>query len=288
MNFAVIGGDMRQAKLAELLTEDGHLVNAFAVDKLKMEKVTRKEKLSDAITDADCVILPLPAISSEGVINTPFSGTTLTTRQVFSLISPGQIVCAGKVNAGLRELAEWSGAELYDYFAREELTVANAATTAEGAVQIIMEETSRTLLGAKCLVVGYGRIGKLLAHRLQAMGAEVTVSARKCVDFAWIKAYGYRAENTEKLDGKLSKYDVIINTVPAKILDERKLVQISKRCLCLDLASKPGGIDFQAASRLGIHAVWALSLPGEVAPETAGMCIKDTIYNILREKGVEI
>ena len=288
MNFAVIGGDMRQAKLAELLLEDGHTVNAFAVDKLKIEKVTRREKLSEAIAEADCVILPLPATSSEGIINTPFSGTTLTTRQVFSLISPGQIICAGRVNAGLYELAEWSGAELYDYFAREELTVANAATTAEGAVQIIMEETPKTLLGAKCLVIGFGRIGKMLAHRLQAMGAEVTVSARKCADFAWIKAYGYKAENTEKLDGKLSDYDVIINTVPAKILDERKLVQMSKRCLCLDLASKPGGIDFQAASRLGVHAVWALSLPGEVAPETAGMCIKDTIYNILREKGVEI
>lgn len=288
MNFAVIGGDMRQAKLAELLLEDGHTVTAFAVDKLKIEKVTRREKLSEAIADAECVILPLPATSSEGVINTPFSGTTLTTRQVFSLISPGQIVCAGRINEGLRELSEWSGAELYDYFAREELTVANAASTAEGAVQIIMEETPKTLLGAKCLVIGYGRIGKILSHRLNAMGAKVTVAARKCSDFAWIQAFGYDSENSEKLNGKLSGYDVIINTVPAKILDESKLIQLSKHCLCLDLASKPGGIDFQAASRLGVHAVWALSLPGEVAPETAGMCIKDTIYNILREKGVEI
>lgn len=288
MNFAVIGGDMRQAKLAELLHEDGHTVNAFAVDKLKIEKVTRREKLSEAIADADCIVLPLPATSSEGVINTPFSGMILTARQVFSLVSPGQTVCAGRVDAGLKELAAAVGAKLYDYFAREELTVANAASTAEGAVQIIMEETPRTLLGANCLIIGYGRIGKILAHRLNAMGAKVTVSARKCSDFAWIKAFGYNTENSEKLDGKLSGYDVIINTVPAKILDERRLAQLSKRCLCLDLASKPGGIDFQAASRLGVHAVWALSLPGEVAPETAGMCIKDTIYNILREKEVEI
>lgn len=288
MNFAVIGGDMRQAKLAELLIKDGHNVNAFAVDKLRIEKITRRERLSEALSEAECVILPLPATSSEGVINTPFSGAVLTARQVFSLLSPDQIVCAGRVDAGLNELAACSGAKLYDYFAREELTIANAASTAEGALQIIMEETARTILGARCLIIGYGRIGKLLAHRLSSIGADVTVAARKYSDFAWIKAFGYSMENSEKLDGKLSNYDVIINTVPTKILDESKLVQLSKHCVCLDLASKPGGIDFQAASRLGIHAVWALSLPGEVAPETAGMCIKETIYNILREKEVII
>jgi len=287
MNFAVIGGDMRQAKLAELLTEDGHRVNVFAVDKLKVEKVIRREKLSEAIADADCVILPLPATSSEGVINTPFSGTKLTARQVFSEVLPGQTVCAGRVDAGLRELAAQAGAKLYDYFAREELNVANAASTAEGAVQIIMEETPKTLSGAKCLVIGYGRIGKFLAHKLWAMGAKVTVAARKYSDFAWITALGYEREHSEKLDGKLSGYDAVINTVPARILDESRLKQLSKGCLCLDLASKPGGIDFQAASRLGVHAVWALSLPGEVAPESAGLCIRDTIYNILLEKEVE-
>lgn len=288
MKFAVIGGDMRQAKLAELLTEEGHCVNAFAVDKLKINKVTRKEKLSEAIADADCIILPLPATSSEGVINTPFSGAVLTARQVFSVISPGQIVCAGMVNAGLRELAEETGAILCDYFEREELIISNAASTAEGAIQIIMEETPYTLLGADCLVIGFGRIGKLLAHRLKAIGANVTVSARNHSDLAWIKAYGYKAENTNKLDGKLSGYNIIINTVPARVLGESRLVQISTDCLCLDLASKPGGIDFQAASRLGVHAVWALSLPGEVAPVTAGRSIMDTIYNILQEREVKV
>lgn len=288
MKFAVIGGDMRQAKLAELLTEEGHCVNAFAVDKLKINKVTRKEKLSEAIADADCIILPLPATSSEGVINTPFSGAVLTARQVFSVISPGQIVCAGMVNAGLRELAEETGAILCDYFEREELIISNAASTAEGAIQIIMEETPYTLLGADCLVIGFGRIGKLLAHRLKAVGANVTVSARNHSDLAWIKAYGFKAENTNKLDGKLSGYNIIINTVPARVLGESRLVQISTDCLCLDLASKPGGIDFQAASRLGVHAVWALSLPGEVAPVTAGRSIMDTIYNILQEREVKV
>ncbi len=288
MKFAVIGGDMRQAKLAELLIKDGHEVSAYAVDKLKIARATRHEKLSEAVKDAECVILPLPATSSVGVVNTPFSGATLTLRQVFSVISQGQTVCAGRVTEDMRELAEEAGAPLYDYFKREELIISNAASTAEGAVQIIMEETPYTLAGAKCLVIGFGRIGRLLAHKLKALGADVAVSARKHADIAWIKAYGYGAENTERLGGRLAGFNVIVNTVPARILNEELLRQVPADCLCLDLASKPGGMDFRAASELGLHAIWALSLPGEVAPVTAGRSIRDTIYNILREKEVEV
>jgi dipicolinate synthase subunit A len=61
-------------------------------------------------------------------------------------------------------------------------------------------------------------------------------------------------------------------------------MELRDDALCLDLASKPGGMDFAAASRLGVRAIWALSLPGEVAPESAGAIIRDTIYNILEEQ----
>ena len=53
----------------------------------------------------------------------------------------------------------------------------------------------------------------------------------------------------------------------------------------MDLASKPGGVDMEAASRLGVRVIWALSLPGKVAPVTAGKIIRDTIYHILNELG---
>ena len=76
--------------------------------------------------------------------------------------------------------------------------------------------------------------------------------------------------------------------MPARVLGESRLSKLKHGCLCLDLASKPGGMDFSAASKLGVKAVWALSLPGEVAPVTSGAIIRDTIYNILKEKGVTL
>lgn len=289
MRFAVLGGDMRQAKLAELLAADGHVVSTFALDKFRFEEgILQEGVLKDAVIAAECVVLPLPVTSREGMLNTPLSCDLHTTREVLSVLRTDQIICAGRIDCATHELADALGLTLIDYLEREELAVANAVAAAEGAIQLIMEETPITLCHASCLVIGFGRIGKLLCHRLRGMGAEVTASARNFADMAWIRAYGYKAVDTGGIDAILGQFDVVINTVPARILGENRLRRLKQGCLCLDLASKPGGLDFSAASKLGVKAVWALSLPGEVAPVSSGMIIKDTVYNILSEKGVKL
>ena len=113
----------------------------------------------------------------------------------------------------------------------------------------------------------------------------MTVSARTYRDLAWIEAYGYGAERTDQLEGWLCGYDLVINTVPARILTRSLLEDLTPGCLVIDLASKPGGVDFEAAADLGVKAVWALSLPGKVAPVSSGRILRDTIYHMLQELG---
>ena len=111
----------------------------------------------------------------------------------------------------------------------------------------------------------------------------MTVSARSFRDLAWIEAYGYCAEHTDQLAGWLCSYDLIINTVPAQVLGEAALEDVSSDCLIIDLASRPGGVDFESAAALGLKVIWALSLPGKVAPLSSGQIIRDTVYHILQE-----
>lgn len=285
MKFAVIGGDMRQAKLAELLAADGHSVSVFALDKLQFSNICEVDSPGEATEEAECVILPLPVTAGDRRLNAPLSESTHKIEPVFDALRPEQLVCAGYVDALTDSELRSRGIFVIDYFAREELAVSIAVATAEGAIQLIMEETPITLCGSNCLVIGYGRIGKILSHRLRSMGAHVTVSARKCSDITWINAFGYEAADTGSLSGRLSGFDIIVNTVPTCILNEECLQQLKTGCLCLDLASKPGGMDFKAASLLGVKAIWALGLPGEVAPVSAGAAMRDTIYNILQEQG---
>jgi dipicolinate synthase subunit A len=285
ITFAVVGGDLRQAKMAEILSCDGHRVLTFALEKSEMPPYVRQvSDIRDAICPADCIILPLPVTGKAGFLNTPLSAEVCPLDEIFRLIRKEQTVCAGRVCDDTREIADKYGLEIIDYFAREELAILNAVCTAEGAIAIAMDNTAITLCNAKILVLGFGRIGKILAHRLRGLGADVHVSARSHADRAWIKAYGYKPMNTSDLGGKLKCFDVIINTIPAPVVDEDLLREVNKNCLLLDLASKPGGIDFSAAARLGLHAIWALSLPGEAAPFTSGEIIRETIYNILHEK----
>jgi dipicolinate synthase subunit A len=287
MKFAVIGGDMRQAKLAELLFNDGHETRAFALEKIRLPDGVRQEPTAKRAADgADCVVLPLPLQSREGLLSAPLSGGLHTVREILSALSPGQLVLTGRADGASRELLSSMGLGFSDYFEREELAVSNAVAAAEGAIGLIMQETPVTVWRSRILVVGFGRIGKLLCHRLRGLGAEVSASARTQADLAWIRAFGYEALSTAELDGKLGTFDAIVNTVPARVLNEARLREAGQECLCLDLASKPGGLDFTAASKLGVRAMWALSLPGEVAPTTSGEIIRDTIYNILREKGM--
>lgn len=285
LNVWVIGGDLRQAKLAELLQNDGHTVHTYALERAP-EAAWEGEPGLAGVELADCVVLPLPVTGDGVMLNAPLSGADHPLAGILDALRPSQIVCAGRVEARIQAMAQERGLVLVDYFAREELAVANAVPTVEGAIQIALEELPITVHSARALVIGYGRLGKLLAHRLSALGAKVSVAARKWEDLAWAEAYGYGVEQTDRLEGWLCPYDLIVNTVPHQVLGEERLGELKQGCLVIDLASKPGGVDLQAARQLGVKVIWALSLPGKVAPVTAGKAILNTIYNILREQGV--
>ena len=171
-----------------------------------------------------------------------------------------------------------------DYYAREECMVANAVPTAEGAVQVAMEELPITLHSARVLILGFGRVGKLTAHRMGALGAKVTVSAQSYEDLAWAAAYGYETDRLEDLAWELGGFDLVVNTIPAPVLDERRLRWVDPGAFLLDLASAPGGIDRAAAQRRNLQVLQAPGLPGRVAPVTAAAAIRDAVYHILWEQ----
>ena len=184
-----------------------------------------------------------------------------------------------------RKLGELKGAKLFDYAARDDFAVLNAVPTAEGALECAMSAYEGTIAGSRALVVGFGRIGKVLARLLKAVGADVTVSARNTTDAAYIRALGYRFVNTEELR-EIRGYDLVFNTVPARIFNEELLKNTDRHTLLTDLASLPGGVDFEAASALRIDAQRALSLPGKCAPESAGIILGQTVHSILHDTTV--
>lgn len=279
--IAIIGGDLRIVKLVEMLEKDEFEVCTYGLEKAFEIKI-KCNSIEECISNADIVIGPLPLSSNGEYINTPFSESKIQISELIKYLS-GKTFIAGAIKQEIYDMAEGKNINIIDIVKREELAVLNAISTAEGAIQVAINETPKNIHGNNVLVMGFGRIGKVLAKMLDGIGAKVSCEARKTTDLAWIKAYGYTPINLIELKENLNKYDIIINTIPYMLLNKEYLQEVKQDALIIDLASNPGGVDRNAVKELGIKFVWALSLPGKVAPVTSAEFMKETLYNIFKE-----
>lgn len=286
MKFAIIGGDLRTIKLAVMLAKEQNQVYVYGLEKAEelknIKNITQCESIKKTIQEVEIVIGPIPFSSNGKTINMPFSDKEISIREMMHVIN-AKVLIAGGIAPEVYEMANDEYIEIIDIMKREELAVLNTIATAEGTIQVAIENTNKIIHGSEILILGFGRIGKVLARKLAGLSAKVTCAARKDEDLAWIQAYGHKATNINSLGENLKLYDIIINTVPHIILNEERLKYIKKDCLLIDLASNPGGIDKKAVKDNKLKFVWALSLPGKVAPITTAEFIKDTIYNIIKE-----
>ena len=284
--FAVIGGDLRIIELVKILAKENNIVYTYGLEKAEqlknLDNVIICEKLTQVVKEAEVVIGPIPFSSNGTEINTPFSDVSISIRELMHALN-AKILIAGTILPEVYDMANDEYIEIIDIMKREELSVLNTVSTAEGAIEIAISNTNKILHGSKVLILGFGRIGKVLARKMAGLSVKVTCAARKDEDLAWIKAYGHNATNINTLGENLSDYDIIINTVPHLILTRERMEYVSEECLLIDLASNPGGIDKKVAKDRNLKLIWALALPGKVAPVTTAEFIKDTIYNILKE-----
>lgn len=286
--FSVIGGDDRSIEAANKLFSSGFAVKVFAFneDCHFANGIVRSESLTEALSNAEYILLPLPYSTDNETINTPLYEKTVKISSLFDAVKENQMVFAGKINDTFLDFAKRKSFLHSDYSLREEFAILNAIPTAEGALEIALHERPFSLHHSSCLVLGFGRIAKILQYMLQGLGANVTVAARKKSDLVWASAFGADTFSIYELKNHIQKFQIIFNTVPYGILDEDILSQAVQKPLIIDLASRPGGVDFKAAERMNIKAIHALSLPGKVAPVTAGRIICDTILNIISEQEV--
>ena len=283
--FSIIGGDMRNVKLSELLSEDGHEVHTFALD--NTGKISQRcSDLREAFALSDIAVGPMPFTSGDGTyLNAPFHPEKIEIAKIADVIREsgfGGLLIGGRVPLALSGV----GAVSADLLQRDDLAVLNSVPTAEGALQIAMEELPYTIRGLRTIVCGMGRVGSTLARLMQRVGADVTVAARSSRDFAICEAEGLKSCTYSHLRRILPEALLVYNTVPALIFGRELLDCMNQEALLIDLASMPGGTDFEYAAKRRIRTIHALSLPGKVAPAGAAQIIQKVIYNILHEKNM--
>lgn len=273
--IGVIGGDLRQLSLSKDFEKEGYTVFTYGLTGLGANNDARAFR-------ADIIVLPVP-VGTADKLNAPFEEKEIYISETLKKFTADSLVFGGKfpnwVKSGLKSM----GITYYDYLERPEFPVYNAVPTAEGAIEIAISETPYTLHGSKVLITGYGNISKSLACILKAMGADISIALRNEKQAAEAECLGLKTFNINNITEYVSQFDIIFNTVPALIFTGSVLEDVSPDTLIIDLASKPGGVDFESARFLSRRVIWALSLPGKIAPVTSGIIIKRTIKNILNE-----
>ena len=275
-NLGILGGDLRIIFLSNLLAKEGYNIYTYGIESYNIN--IKKCKTIEEISKICNIVISGIPFSKDGIlVNSPFSDDKIKVDTVLEVLKNKTLI-AGAIKQEIKEKAHESKINVVDIMDDESFTILNVIPTVEGAIQIAMENTDFTIHNSKCLVLGFGRIGKLLSNQLSKMGAKVSCMARKDKDLTWIKAYQYKEIHIDNLDKNLNKYDIIFNTVPSLIIDEQKLNLLKDtNTLIIELASKPGGIDASKAKEYNIKVIEAQGLPGKVAPLTSAKYIKETL-----------
>lgn len=277
-NFFIVGGDKRIFYLAESLKQDGNNVKVLGLEKCLNEQNNNELKIVNSIEEIgedDIVISSVPLSLDEENVYSPFSDKEIKLKELAKKIKENKNkFFAGKIpktfyteitghnenNLNDRNLKKEvenneKSKKIVDLLECEELTIMNTIATAEGAIAKAIEETDIILDRSNILILGFGRVGKSLAHKLKAFNANVFVEARKEKDLAWIKALGYNDIPIELLNENLCQMRIIFNTIPYQILNKDRLIYLKNDSVIIDLASKPYGVDFEACKKLNINAI---------------------------------
>ena len=281
LKIAVIGGDLREKVYIPKMCQLGAEIFVYGNEKLRdFAEITYCETLEE-IKTVDAVVLPLTGISVKGEIHAPCFPYKVFFSTIANNIKPQTPVFLGNATLLVKELAQKLKLTIIEIADDDELAILNAVPTAEGALRLAIELTPYTIHGSRVVIFGYGRVGKVTARLFKSVNAKVTVVARSIKQLALAEAFGFDTLNYYDKNNAIKYADIIINTIPALVIDKNDLANLSSSCVIIDLASQPGGIDYETSRQLDVIAVLASGLPGKVAPLTAGEIISRVLPKLI-------
>ncbi|NLV20562.1 MAG: dipicolinate synthase subunit DpsA [Syntrophomonadaceae bacterium] len=290
IKIAVLGGDDRELILVNELVRMGAtvVVCGFPREMVGHGAFVLNDP-EEACKGAEIAILPLPGTSPEGFIRAVYSDKELKlTEKAISFLAPQALIIIGSARDFLKKWISSRNLNLLEVAEIDEIAILNSIPTAEGAIQIAMEETNFTIHGSKSCVIGFGRVGITLARTLKALGSEVTVVARNHGQLARAYEMGCKKAELADLQEIMHTADLAFNTIPELVLDRSVLKYANPDALIIDLAAQPGGTDFEAANNYGLKAILAPGLPGKVASLSAGKILAGVIPGLIIKELVKL
>ena len=263
MKIAILGSSLRFDILSHKLSSSGYEATTYS----------RVDEIPEII-EQDIIVLPIPTKTKEGFLNLG-GDSKITPEALIERTKSEALIISCNYSDNRRNVVDINKDEYFAFL--------NAVPTAEGAISIALKEKGMTMFGSRCLIIGFGRIGKILAHRLDGLKADITVAARNPKDLALIKALGFKSVNIYNLEETIEQYDIVFQTVPSPVLTENVLLLVKSDAPIIELSSRMAGTDTAKAKELDLKVINAGGLPEKCAPQTAGMILFDSVIRIIKE-----
>lgn len=270
-DFAIIGGDLRQRYLEELLKKK------YKVICYKVKEKDQEKSLEKIIKSAKIILGPTPFSVKQGEIFHQQDGKILI-KDVMQRINQNQSLIAGGIPEEIKKWCKSKEIKVFDLMDIEKLRIYNTVATAEGAILEAIKKSLINLHHSRCLILGFGRCGQTLAHKLKGLDTKVYICARKEEDRMLSFTLGYQTISFDKLREKIKEYDFIFNTVPKNVIDKKAAKEVKKEAIIIDIASMPGGIEKDAEKEARVYH--CLGLPGKYAPLSSAEMMFKTVDEI--------
>lgn len=282
LKLSFIGGDLRQYYMVQQLLSKGFLIAVYGLPLNDLtEHVYHATSLKEAMNFSNTIITPIPFSRDQKTIFSNDTECDLSIENFLSELNSFHQVFGGSFSKGIRDELKMRNVPFYDFMQMESVSIANAIATAEGSIVEAITRSPINLHGSECLVLGFGRCAKILADKLKGLNASVTIGARNEEALAYADAYGYHALPISMLSKGLDNFQFIFNSIPSMILDESLLSHVKKDVTIIDIASSPGGTNFDYCKQMKINASLCLGLPGKYAAKTSAEILNSAILNII-------
>lgn len=252
--WLIIGTDQRLATCCALLTERGYSCHHIATNQYT-------EQLGECITRLSPNHIVFPILQLSGTIPP-------------ALLKQGTQLYTGVTSAEWLKPFEEAGIETHSYVKDESFIWQNARLTAEAFVHEYYARVKRQLAGNHFHVAGFGKVGKMTAHTLAALGADVTIVARSISQLSEAAVLGYKTAELSTDFGMSSGN--LVNTIPAKWL----AIRGNPAFHIFDLASAPGCLKEPLSPE---YYTILLGLPGKHFPIDAAAVLTDTVEGMSRK-----
>lgn len=286
-DFSIIGGDIRQVYLTELLLKDGYSVCCYGLCDIPRSFDQNAAHVKDSLLSAlraHSIICPIPVAKLQKLMGSDSNDQIKNMHDFLLHIPENSLLFAGCIPDEIRNDPAGSDILFYDFMNDLPFVIQNSIATAEGAMCEARKAGICNFHDSHCAILGFGQCAQTLCSYSKELFSSVTIFARKESALARADIVADHAVPVCDLSKYISSYSYIFNTIPSRILTNEVLKNVSRDTVIIDIAEAPGGTDFRAASALGIQALLCPGLPGKYAPLSTAHYMKRTILSVKSKK----